>query len=225
MSTEIRPAERGPRRADRRPGSPEQKPRRKGRRETVYCIVCAVLIAALAAYIFIPSRTTETAGESFSQLRTICELATVKCYFHNVAQYEQKPEGLFSYGIFQYGHKKLWFEYSGTVKLGVEFSELHPVVEGNTVRINLPQAKVLSIDSEPDSFSDTLVESGVLTAITGEDRTEAFSAAQQNMRESAENNKSLLMRAREHAKTIIEDYIRKVGEKRNIRYTIVWTED
>ena len=49
--------------------------------------------------------------------------------------------------------------------------------------------------------------------------------SQQNMRESAENNKSLLIRAREHAKTIIEDYIRKVGEKRNIRYTIVWTED
>ena len=204
-----------------------EKPRRVSTGRILYIVLCIVLILGMGGYLYLnEQKTTETRTESFSQIRTICELATLKCYFHNVAQYEKKADGIFSYGIFQYGHKKLWFEYSGIVKLGIDFNDVkvYPPDEQHVVKIVLPEAKVLSIDSDPDTFSDTLLETGVLITITGEDRTTAYSAAQQNMLEAAAENRSLLNQARERARKIIEEYIYNVGKKNGVNYRIQWVD-
>ncbi len=193
----------------------------------LYILLCVVLILGMGAWLYLNGQNTaDTRTESFSQIRTICELATLKCYFHNVAQYEQAADGIFTYGIFQYGHKKLWFEYSGIVRLGIDFNDVkvYPPDEQHVVKIVLPEAKVLSIDADPDTFSDTLLETGVLTTITGEDRTRAYSEAQQNMLETASENRSLLNQARERARRIIDEYIYNVGRKNNVSYRIQWLD-
>ena len=52
------------------------------------------------------------------QVRSICKLATVECYYHNVAKSE-KPAGT---GIWHFGEKdrQFWIEYTGTMKLGID---------------------------------------------------------------------------------------------------------
>jgi len=62
------------------------------------------------------------------QVRSICKLATVECYYHNVAKSE-KPAGT---GIWHFGEKdrQFWIEYTGTVKLGIDMSKVQMKVNG-----------------------------------------------------------------------------------------------
>ena len=61
-----------------------------------------------------------------SSINAICELATVKSFFHNVAMYDKKPDPVvevifwpFSRTI-QPGNKQYWLEYSGIVETGID---------------------------------------------------------------------------------------------------------
>lgn len=55
------------------------------------------------------------------QMHAICEMATMKCYYHNVAKYfEKDAEG---FGWWK-KDRKFWVEYDGVVILGVEVNEI-----------------------------------------------------------------------------------------------------
>ena len=59
---------------------------------------------------------------SITQMQTICELATLKCYYHNVAKLTKEKEVLW-----WDTSAELWIEYSGIVKLGVNIANLDSV--------------------------------------------------------------------------------------------------
>lgn len=205
--------------------------REGGRGAALWTALCLVLSIAILALTFSPSLQAavglrgEVRTETFSEIRSICELATLKCYFHNVATYEKKPSSIFSAGSFQYGYKKLWFEYSGIVRIGVDFSQVR--IEqpgGDKVRIYIPEAKILSVTCDTDSFTEPMEETGVWTSITFDDRAEAFAKAQNTMSEAAAENTSLLMQARERTRKIIAEYIRNIGKQNHVDYKIEWIE-
>ena len=55
-----------------------------------------------------------------SQMKSICELAVMECYYHNVAKFkEENVEGI----LWWQKDKHFWIEYSGVVKLGIGVSE------------------------------------------------------------------------------------------------------
>ena len=76
---------------------------------------------------------------SITQMQTICELATLKCYYHNVAKLTKEKEVLW-----WDTSAELWIEYSGIVKLGVDIANLDMQVDGDQVTITMPKAEVLS---------------------------------------------------------------------------------
>ena len=186
-----------------------------------------ILLVALAFSIlcfpnFFKKETVVSA--EFSAVDKICELATLKCYYHNVLEDEKQPDGLFKYGLFQYGYKKFWMEYDGIVNVGVDVSEvvINKPNENGVVQIYVPKAKILDVDVDEESISDLISDTGVFTTITTDDQAKAYSHAQENMRECAESDTSILNAAHRNAKELLKQYIINVGEQIGQNYTVEW---
>lgn len=161
----------------------------------------------------------------FSGYSKIAELATIKCVYHNVAEiYNDGTNMLFGINV---GYKKAWFEYDGTMQLGVDVSKVR--IEGpdenNVVTIVIPQAQVLGVpDADESTFSDVYSDTGLLTSITSVDQAEAYAAAQDKMRESAEGNEMLMREARDRAEMLLRQYVEGVGKKLGAEYEIRVTD-
>lgn len=158
------------------------------------------------------------------QIRSICELATLECYYHDVVKYEEQEDVFFTIG--DRGHKKFWIEYSGIVKVGIDMSKVKMSIKENTVTITIPKAEVLSCKVDEKSLDPEkyIAQTGWLTEIDAEDEVEAFAQAKEKMEETAKENKSLLLNAQERAKTLIENYINNMGKLVNKTYEIKWKE-
>lgn len=63
-----------------------------------------------------------------------------------------------------------------------------------------------------------------MTKITKEEKTEALAEAQNHMEETAKENGNLLNQAKERAKSLIEGYVKNVGEQIGKEYTVEWVE-
>lgn len=154
---------------------------------------------------------------SENQLQSICRLATLKCYFNNVAKTTLK-------GNLLQKDSKLWIEYSGTVNMGVDFSKVTLEVDGDKLIITMPDAEVLNAnDPEIDDDSYYFSERGILSAkMTAEDERDALKEAQDNMKEIANGSKTLLQTAKMRAQVLIENYVRQMDEIAGTNHTIVW---
>lgn len=159
------------------------------------------------------------------QIRNICKLATIKCCYNNVAK-SVKSAGT---GIWHLGEKErtFWIEYSGEAEIGIDMSEVKMNVVDNEVTITMPEAQILSITVNPESYTD---DSYVISPdrklnknpILPEEQAEAIKSAQDDMKNSVLNNKSLLISAQDRAKQLIENYINQIGKISNTSYEIKW---
>ena len=188
-------------------------------------LVLLLVLAAAALFIWKwpEDRPGENTATGFSAVEEICELATLKCYYHNVAEDEIQPEGPFKWGLFQYGYKKFWMEYDGIVKIGVDVNQVQiqePTREG-IVRIYVPDAKILDISADDSSISNMISDTGVLTSPpNAEEKAKAFAVAQENMRKQAEKDDAILRQARENAKVLLKQYVIHVGEQMGQHYQV-----
>lgn len=158
------------------------------------------------------------------KIRSICELATLECYYHNVAK-AIKSAGT---GITHIGEKDraFWIEYDGIVRLGVDMSQVTMSMEGNVVTVTMPPAKVLEVTVNNDSYNahSYIVSPDNIfgNEITAADATTSVRDAQEAMKQAAEGNRTLLVNAQERAKKLIENYIRQIGDAIGLNYTVVW---
>lgn len=157
-----------------------------------------------------------------SQIRAICELATLECYYHNVA-ISTKEKGT---GLMHIGEKdrQFWIEYSGTARLGINMSRVDMKTEGTKIEITIPKAELLALTdcvfeeenyiSEEDGFNKN--------PITADNQTEAVAVAQEEVRLKFANDQDLLAQAQERARKLIENYINQLGELTGTDYQIQW---
>ena len=193
-------------------------------------IISVLLLAAvLALTALIHSGAADKKTQEISDISTvdkICELATLKCYYHDVAEYEKQAEGLFKYRPFKYGYKKVWIEYDGTVDVGIDVNEVRisePDRKG-VVRIYVPDAKILNVSADKDTMSEPLIDKGIFTTITAEDKNKAFADAQATMQKNAETDAVMLTQAKNNAKELLEQYVINVGEQTGKTYELEWLE-
>ena len=183
-------------------------------------IVCALVV------VMIPEREKDVVKEmEYSSVDKICELATLRCYYHNVAEDEKQPDGLFKYGLFQFGYKKMWIEYTGIIEVGIEFSEVdisEPV--DNVVTIYVPEAKVLEANADINSIGEIISDTGVFTKITAEDQANMFAMAQMSMQEGASNDASILKQAHDNAKNLLREYVINLGKQFGMEITVEWSD-
>lgn len=191
----------------------------------IYITSFIFVVFAIIVLIFPESKEEEKQNTAnFSDVSKICELATLRCYYHDVAEYEKQPDGLFKYGLFQYGYKKFWLEYDGIVEIGIDVGQVRVEQpdENGVVRIYVPDAQILNIGADETSMSDPIAETGVLTSITAEEKAQAFSEAQSTMRTNAESDSSILNQAKNNAKELLKRYVLNVGEQIGQTYTVEW---
>lgn len=157
-----------------------------------------------------------------TQMEAICELSVMDCYYHNVAKFYDEDAERF---LFWTKDKEFWIEYSGIVRLGIDVSQVDIQVDGDTVTVTLPEAKVLGCKVDSDSLSEAsyIVANGS-AKVTADDQTEAFAAAQEDMEKAAASDTTLLTMARDRARQLLEDYIRNVSEFSDHSYTIIWKD-
>lgn len=188
-----------------------------------FIVTITILICTMCG-CSVNQKTAITEEPDIMQVRNICNLATLECYYHNVAKSIKQPES----GITHVGEKErtFWIEYTGKVRLGIDMSKVTMEINGSDVEISIPEAKVLdtSIDKKTlDENSYISSEDGWnRNLITASDQTKAIDDAKKGMEEEVKKNASLLLSAQSRAKTLIENYINQLGEVCGVKYHIKW---
>ena len=196
-------------------------------------IIC--LVIALGILVFPTNKpSTHTDLAEYSSINAICELATLKSFYHNVVVCEEEPSGtvktistvlLWPFDrLAKTGYKQFWMEYSGIVEAGIDASQVQindPDANG-IVEIYIPNAMVLSVYADENSLSEPLTEKGLFTTITGEEQAKAFAKAQSVMREDAANDQALLTRAKNNARILFEQYVKETGKGMGVDYSVKW---
>lgn len=155
-----------------------------------------------------------------SQMKSICELATMQCYYHNVAKYSEEDAA----GILWWKKdRKFWIEYSGIVTIGIDTSLVNIEVDGEVVTITIPKAEVLGYKVDETTLTeDSFIQGKNSAKIEAEHQTEAFKAAQEKMYETASKDTVLLATAQQRAQKLLEDYVNNIGNYVGKTYKIQW---
>ncbi len=155
-----------------------------------------------------------------SQMRSICELAVMDCYYHNVAKFTQEDA---SGALWWKKDKRFWIEYSGVVKLGIDASLVTMEIKDTQVTITLPAAKVLKCDVDSSTLNeDSYIVDKDSAAIDADDEVAAFADAQRQLQENASNDHALLAQAQQRAQSLLADYVMNLGTAVGKEYTIQW---
>ncbi len=167
-----------------------------------------------------PQEPAPTMEPQVSQMKAICELAVMECYYHNVAKYkEEDAEGI----LWFKKDKHFWIEYSGVVRLGIDVSLVSVEISDTVVTITIPNAEVLGCKVDSASLTeDSFIVANNSAAIEAEDEIKAFEEAQANMETNAANNSALLASAQQRAQSLLEEYIKNIGDAVGTEYTVKW---
>ncbi len=156
------------------------------------------------------------------RVKSICELATLECRYHNVAKATKKA----GEGVLHWGEKErtFWISYTGIAEIGFQTKDIKMKQEGTNITIQFPKPYVSCRVDSGSWTKDSYVISGdrwiQKNPITADDQTRAIQAAQAAMEEKIQNNSSLLNTAELQAKELIENYIIQIGKAAGITYTI-----
>ena len=181
-------------------------------------LACAVLAGSFAACG--GSAEQITMEPETSQMKAICELAVMDCYYHNVAKFkEEDAAGI----LFWQKDKHFWIEYSGVVSLGIDASQVALEVDDTLVTITIPEAQVLRCQVDSNELSeDSYIVAKDSARISAEDEVAAFAQAQADLEETAASDTALLSSAQQRAQDLLEEYVQNIGEAVGKDYTIQW---
>ena len=187
----------------------------------VVWLLCATLLATCTACSKDEEKIADVEPQ-LSQMKAICDLAVMQCYYHNVAKYkEENASGFWLWAK----DKHFWIEYSGIVTLGIDTSQVYMEIDGDTVTITMPEAEVLDCLVDSNSLTaDSFIVDQNSAAITAEDETAAFAKAQDDMRMSAESDRILLNSARQRAQSLLENYVNSIGAAMQKQYTVKFVD-
>ena len=95
------------------------------------------LILLIVSILALCSCTEESTTQVLKEedIRAVCELATLECYYNNVAKIEKKATNIFQ------KDRKMWIEYEGIAKIGINLSELEIAIFGDTITMTMPKQR------------------------------------------------------------------------------------
>lgn len=155
-----------------------------------------------------------------SQMKAICELATIDCYYHNVAKYDEEDA---SGALWWKKDRKFWIEYAGVVTVGIDATQVNIAVKENTVTITMPPAEILGCKVDDSTLTkESFIIADDSADVEAEHETKAFREAQINMEQEASGDTALLAHAQQRAQKLLEEYVENVGELVGKEYQIKW---
>lgn len=198
-------------------------------RQLIYAVLIIDLLIFAALLFLRPDRRKAPAESQISEfnIKRICELATLDCFYHNVSEWS-KPGNFIGYGA-----KKFWIEYDGIVRVGVRADQIkisEPDKDG-VVTVTMPEAVILDKDLDEESLYEIDSSSPmwgfipIYSSVSTEERKSALADAQEDMAKSASENSMILAEARERAKKIIEQNIVAVGAASGKEYKVRFSDE
>lgn len=187
-----------------------------------FLVTAAILLCGCASGADV-TQTSDT-GPTVGEIRDICELAVLKCQYHNLAKSVKHP----GEGIVHFGEKsrKFWIEYQGTVEISYDVSELTVDQSGTDIAITLPEptltCTVVPDSWNPDSYviePDQWIQKNPITA---DDQDKAIASAQKEMEKQVRESSTLLATAQRQAQELIENYIEQMGNLTGTQYNVTW---
>lgn len=203
----------------------------KNKKVIVQILPVIILFILLLAICLIPNNKKENRQEitfdNFSEVSKICELATLKCYYHNVGEWDKSKDGFFNHGLVRLGYKKFWMEYDGIVRVGIDVYnvKINAPDKNGVVDIYVPEAQILDVSADLASMNNLISDEGWFETITAAEKAELFAEAQSKMKETVAADNSILSQARNNAKGLLRQYVIKVGELTGNNYTVRWLDD
>ena len=164
-------------------------------------------------------------AENVKQIELTGNLVTYQAYYHNVIEYEKKAGSGITHLLEE--DRKLFAEYTGSIRYGINLSNVKIEVKGNEINVFVPKAKVIgepNVDKD-DFDAKNFIESkeGInKNPITADDSAKAFDEAQKNMKEAAAKDEELLAMAQMRAKVLLEENIHQLSGLNPKSYTINW---
>lgn len=154
-----------------------------------------------------------------SRMKSICELAVIDCYYHNIAKsYEPDVEG----HLWWKKDRQFWIEYNAIARYGIDVSNLKISIEDDVITVSIPQAKLLNCTiDDPKDFEYIVAEDSA--KITAEDEQIAISQAQAELKEEASNNTMLIAQAQQRAEDLLKEYIESINELGEKSYKVEFT--
>ena len=155
-----------------------------------------------------------------SQMKSICELAVMECYYHNVTKYkEENATGI----LWWEKDRHFWMEYAGVVTIGVDTSLMNIEVKDENVTITIPPAKVLGCKVDETTLTeDSFIVAQNSAKVEAEHQTEAFKSAKDKLESEAKSNFTLLAAAQQRVQKLLEDYVTNIGNSVGKTYKIKW---
>lgn len=189
-------------------------------------IILFMMIALTICLTGCSKGKVEDLAENVKKIQLTGNLVTYQAYYHNVIEYDKTAGSGISH-LFE-KDRRLFAEYTGTIRLGIDMSKVKIEVKGNEINVFIPTASVIgepNVDKD-DFKTENFIEDedGFINKnpLTLEDSTAAFEKAQKNIKDDAFNNKELLSIAQKRAKVILEENIRQLSDLSDKEYTINW---
>lgn len=154
------------------------------------------------------------------QMKEICQLATLEAYYHNVARTNEPGDKFF---LWKGKDLNFWIEYDGTIEMGINAEHVKMNIQGEKVTITIPDAMILSATvNEASLNNNAFYYAKNSVKATAKEQARAFASAEDKMKQEANQDKSLLEMAHTRAKTLLENYVKNVGDLVGIDYTVDW---
>lgn len=183
-------------------------------------LACLLACTALAGSLVAcgDAAKKNTIEPETSQMKAICDLAVMDCYYHNVAKFkEEDASGV----LFWKKDKHFWIEYSGVVSLGIDASLVTVEIDDTLVTITIPEAKVLRCQVDSNELSEnSYIVAKDSAKISAEDEVAAFAQAQADLEETAAADTALLSSAQQRAQDLLEEYVKNIGAAVGKDYTV-----
>ena len=188
--------------------------------------ICVLLVMIILLISGCENNKNELTTENIKKLELTGNLVTYQAYYHNVIEYD-KPVGAGITHLLE-KERKLFAEYTGTIKLGINLSKVKIEMKKNSINVFIPKAKIIGEpnvnkdDFDANNFiesKDSWINSNPITA---DDSASAFDKAQKEMKEIAMNDEELLSQTQQRAKILIEEKIIQLSGLNRKDLNIMW---
>ena len=184
------------------------------------CLIIVVILAVCGILVGIRKYISSESQTQTIGFEDIGEMATQSAYCTQV-NVTDKSRKLFGTNTnIPFTQSKYVYSYGVTVKAGFDFSEIDWEQKETTIKVYLPETKILSSEIDTNSFKVYHEAESIFTPISLEENNEALNDLVKKAEEDSIKS-GLLENARENAEVILTGFFQKVYDPKEYTITFI----